>query len=58
MFGLGAGGFLVAKAAGLGSNAIWVSLIMATAGFGLSIYITLRVGDRYVDLPQKSTSGN
>jgi len=58
MFGLGAGGFLAARAAGFGEDAIWVSLIMATIGFGLSIYITLKMGDRYEDLAQKSTPGN
>jgi hypothetical protein len=47
MFGLGAGGFLVSRALGLGGNAIWIALVLSTVGFILSIIITLRVGRRY-----------
>jgi len=47
MFGLGAGGFLLARAVGLGNNSIWVALVLSTVGFALSIMITLRMGRRY-----------
>ena len=50
MFGLGASGFLVAKAAGLGNNSIVVALVLSTVGFIVSIFITLRVGRRYESL--------
>jgi len=47
MFGLGASGFLISRALGLGGNAIWIALVLSTVGFVLSIVITLRVGRRY-----------
>jgi Kef-type K+ transport system membrane component KefB len=47
MFGLGASGFLIARAAGLGNNSIWIALVLSTIGFALSIIITLRVGRQY-----------
>jgi hypothetical protein len=56
MFGLGVGGFLIAKLAGFGNNAVWIALALSTLGFAISIYITLKMGDRYEDLAQKSQS--
>jgi len=47
MFGPGALGFLVARAIGLGSNSVWIALVLSTIGFVLSVMITLRVGRRY-----------
>ncbi len=55
MFGLGTGGFLIARALGLGNNAVWVALALSTLGFAVSIYITLKMGDRYEDLAQQKS---
>jgi Na+-driven multidrug efflux pump len=51
MFGLGVSGFLIARAAGLGNNSIWIALVLSTIGFALSIVVTMRVGRRYEKLP-------
>jgi Kef-type K+ transport system membrane component KefB len=47
MFGLGASGFLIARALGLGNNSIWIALVLSTVGFVLSIFVTLRMGRQY-----------
>lgn len=47
MFGLGAAGFLISRAAGLGNNSIVVALVLSTVGFAVSIIITLKMGRQY-----------
>lgn len=47
MFGLGAASFLIARAAGLGNDSIWIALVMSTIGFIVSIVLTLRVGKSF-----------
>ena len=58
MFGLGASGFLVARAVGFGNNSIWIALVLSTIGFALSIMITLRMGRRYEEMkPAEESAG-
>ncbi len=58
MFGLGASGFLVARAAGFGNNSIWIALVLSTLGFALSIMITLKMGKRYEQIqPAEKSAG-
>jgi hypothetical protein len=56
MFGLGAGGFLLARAIGFGNNSIWVALVLSTVGFIASILITLRMGERYEKVQSETPS--
>ena len=54
MFALGVAGFEVARAAGLGSNSIWIALVLSTVGFAISVLVTFRMGKRYETI-SKST---
>ncbi|MDA4111339.1 MAG: hypothetical protein OK439_02290 [Thaumarchaeota archaeon] len=47
MFGLGVAGFEISKAAGLGSNSIWIALVLSTVGFAISIVVTFQMGKKY-----------
>ncbi|MDA4112268.1 MAG: hypothetical protein OK439_06980 [Thaumarchaeota archaeon] len=47
MFGLGVAGFEISKAVGLGSNSIWIALVLSTVGFAISIAVTFQMGKKY-----------
>ena len=47
MFGLGIGGYLLARAVGLGSIASLIALVLSTVGLAISVVITLNVGKSY-----------
>lgn len=47
MVGLGLAGFILAKHVGLEAESIWIALILSTAGFAISIVLTLRVGKAF-----------
>ncbi|HZW56104.1 MAG TPA: hypothetical protein VFF30_07435 [Nitrososphaerales archaeon] len=44
MFGLGIGGFLLARMVGLGDIAMWIALALSTVGLIISVILTFKMG--------------
>jgi len=47
MFGLGIGGYLLARAVGLGSLAFVTAMVCSTVGLAISVFLTLNMGKSY-----------
>ena len=53
MFGLGIGGYLLAREAGLGSIAFLMAMVFSTVGLAISILLTLNAGKSGTKRPAK-----
>jgi len=55
MFGLGIGGYLVARAVGLNSIAFLIALVFSTVGLAISVFLTLNIGKSYDTINQSKS---
>jgi F0F1-type ATP synthase assembly protein I len=54
MIGLGLGGYFISRAIGLASDAGWIAIFLTTVGLVASIFVTLKIGEKYETPAEKS----
>jgi hypothetical protein len=56
MFGLGIGGYLLARAVGLDTLAFLTAMVFSTVGLAISVFLTLNIGKSYDTTTDQSKS--
>jgi Kef-type K+ transport system membrane component KefB len=56
MFGLGIGGYLLARAIGLDALALLTAMVFSTVGLAISVFLTLNIGKTYDTTTDQSKS--